>query len=99
MQKSPLLNYRKKCKKSCFIEDESLEYEFLSGLWISGELPLVEKYTNNDKNFIGKTLVTESREGVDRAEISSEGLKSNINSLYQSIITYTRESIDRSEKS
>ena len=49
----------------------------------------------NKMNAFGETLITRTREGIDRTERSG----SSDNLLFQTITTFTRESIDRSEKS
>lgn len=97
-QRSPLLNYRIACNKNDYVEEEQLSYDVASGLWVDNNgSPLVKKYVvSQDDVKIGETLITKTREGIDRSEVAS-----NFNCLNfgQTIITTTRESIDRSENS
>lgn len=98
-QESPLLRYRIKCDSNETDELLNKRYDFKSGLWIDelGE-PLIKKYVES----IGlsrscETLITETREGIDRSE-SSRNIENNVSFSDETLITATREGIDRSEK-
>lgn len=96
-QKSPLLKYRIECGCNETAESSNKSYDFVSGLWVdeSGE-PLIRKYVESSSlSGRAETLITKTREGIDRSERSSN----DDNLVFQTINTFTRESIDRSEKS
>ena len=100
-QKSPLLNYRIKCDNTESILDVGMNYDMTLGLWIddAGE-PIIKKYTSqNELNAMaGETLITKTREGIDRSEGSNIRFdKKVIKSFDETIVTATREGIDRSE--
>lgn len=108
-QKNPLLNYRIKCNAEECRNVEEISYDFTTGLWKDelGE-PIIKRYINDSKLYgQGETLITESREGVDRSEMSNiqigyqqENNNNNkLTALGESLITRTRESVDRSENS
>ncbi|HBN06766.1 hypothetical protein PQ744_12410 [Thermoanaerobacterium thermosaccharolyticum] len=98
-QKSPLLKYRIECNCNETAESFSKSYDFVSGLWIdeSGE-PLIRKYIESS-NFSGRTetLITKTREGIDRSE-RSRIIEDNLSFSDETLITATREGIDRAEK-
>lgn len=100
-QKSPLLNYRIDCNKNDFIDDEQIHYDFALGLWLdnTGE-PLVKNYIISQSHAkLCESLLTKTRESIDRSEISNDDSNKEIKNFGQSIITRTRESIDKSESS
>lgn len=99
-QRSPLLNYRIQCFGSDDLEDKHIKYDFETGLWVdeAGE-PLIKKYIDS-RNFTerAETLITKTREGIDRSE-GSNFYENDISNIGKTTITETRESIDRSENS
>lgn len=100
-QKSPLLNYRIKCNKNDFIEDKQIHYDFALGLWLdnTGE-PLIKNYIKSQSQTkFCESLITNTRESIDRSEVSNNDCNKVIKNFGQSIITRTRESIDKSETS
>lgn len=99
-QRSPLLNYRIQCFGSDNLEDKHIKYDFETGLWIdeAGE-PLIKKYiASRDFTERDQTLITKTREGIDRSE-GSNYCENAISNIGKTTITETRESIDRSENS
>ena len=100
-QRSPLLNYRIQCSGSDdYLDDKHINYDFDTGLWVdeAGE-PLIKKYiVFRDFTERGETLITKTREGIDRSE-SSNYCENAISNIGKTTITETRESIDRSENS
>lgn len=107
-QKNPLLNYRKKCNPEDNKNYDKISYDFKSGLWKNelGE-PIIEKYIDNSELKVCQgTLITESREGIDRSEISnledgyqeSDNIRKELTLTGQTLITRTREGIDRSSE-
>jgi hypothetical protein len=100
-QRSPLLNYRIDCDIKDIIYDEQNHYDFALGLWLNkaGE-PLIKNYilSQSDAKFC-ESLLTKTRESIDRSEVSNNDCNKEIKNFGQSIITRTRESIDKSETS
>lgn len=99
-QRNPLLNYRIQCFGGDDLEDKNIKYDFEKGLWIDEtEEPLIKKYIGS-RSFSERdeTLLTKTREGIDRSE-SSNYNENIISSIGRTTITETRESIDRSENS
>ncbi|KYH30456.1 hypothetical protein CLTEP_26490 [Clostridium tepidiprofundi DSM 19306] len=98
MQKSPLLYYRMECEKGDSTNFQEVDYDFISGLWNINGQPLIKKYIEN-KGIEEKcqTLITETRESIDRSEGSCYDMQSL--EIDKTTITATREGIDRSEQS
>lgn len=107
-QENPLISYRIKCNAQESKNIEDIFYDFKSGLWKDKDgQPIIKKYmTNNDLKGCQETLITESREGVDRSEISDfqemdkdiENMKKTLNLCGETLITRTREGIDRASE-
>lgn len=100
-QKSPLLNYRIQCFDSHDLEDKHIKYDFEAGLWVddTGE-PIIKKYiVSRDSTERGETLITKTREGIDRSENSLAYENEEVKMLGETLITRTREGVDRSEGS
>lgn len=98
-QKSPLLKYRIECDCNETAELPNKSYDFISGLWVdeSGE-PLIRKYVESSSlSGRAETLITKTREGIDRSE-RSRSIENNLSFSDKTLITETREGIDRSEK-
>jgi hypothetical protein len=98
-QKSPLLKYRIECGCNETAESSNKSYDFVSGLWVdeSGE-PLIRKYVESSSlSGRAETLITKTREGIDRSE-RSRSIENNLSFSDNTLITATREGIDRSEK-
>lgn len=72
-QKSPLLSFRVECRDSLATDNTKVEYNFEKGLWIDiSGVPLIEKFINDqDILYATETLITETRESIDRSEGSS----------------------------
>ncbi|SHJ33799.1 hypothetical protein [Lutispora thermophila] len=98
-QKSPLLKYRIECDCNETAELPNKSYDFVSGLWVdeSGE-PFIRKYIESS-SLSGRTetLITKTREGIDRSE-RSRGIENNLSFADKTLITETKEGIDKSEK-
>ncbi|AOY74994.1 hypothetical protein [Clostridium formicaceticum] len=98
-QRSPLLQYRTKCNTNEGVEFENIKYDFSTGLWMdeSGQ-PLIKKYITSTQysNECQETLITRTREGIDRSEASSYN-ESNQFFVDKTLITESREGIDRAE--
>lgn len=107
-QKNPLLNYKIRCDVKEDKSAEQISYDLTDGLWKNqfGE-PIIKKFIDDCKlNASGETLLTKTREGIDRSEGSNIMLeyqqnddKKLINSIGETIITATREGVDRAENS
>ena len=100
-QISPLLHYRLKCDTQGATLSNERNYDILSGLWLDTEgEPLIKKFINNISTDIkDETLLTKTREGIDRSEASCSVIDKNaLQFNEQTLLTETRESIDRSEK-
>lgn len=108
-QKNPLLNYRMRCNVEESTNVEKISYDFTSGLWKNelGE-PIIKKYINNHElKGQGETLITETRESIDRSEGSSIDIayqqkysdEKIMNAVGETVITATREGVDRAENS
>ena len=103
-QKSPLLYYRIKCNSEPTVNEDT-NYDIALGVWIdkSGE-PIIKKYMERQLVEVrGETLITETREGIDRSEKSCTDESHNndantIGALGETLITRTRESVDRTER-
>lgn len=96
-QASLLLSYRTLCNTTSKSKNDEIYYDITMGLWIdkTGE-PLIKSYFQTNRI---ETLLTETREGIDRSELSN--IDNNEKELYfldNTVLTFTRESIDRSEK-
>lgn len=72
-QQSILLQFRAE-QKNAVIEKEEKEniYTYESGLWENiNQEPLIEKMINGEDLEFGETLISETREGIDRSEGSN----------------------------
>lgn len=98
IQRNPLLQYRIKCISNKEQEITETNYDFLSGLWIDESgVPVIKKYiTSECLNECEETLITKTREGIDRSEASSHN-ESDFLLADKTLITETREGIDRAE--
>lgn len=97
-QKSPLLSFRVECRDNLPTDNTKIEYNFEKGLWIDiSGVPIIEKFINDqDVLYATETLITETRESIDRSEGSNID-EFNFFDNGSTLITATRESVDRSE--
>lgn len=93
MQKAILLKFKRKAKRSINNDNYDIKYDYKLGVYIDQNLePIISKYCRY--NNIGRTLLTETREGIDQSENSELYY-----GLGETLITKSREGIDTSEVS
>jgi len=107
-QKNPLLNYKVKCDVKEGVSTEKMSYDLKEGLWKNEfGVPIIKKFIEDCKlDASGETLITKTREGIDRSEGSSANdeyqqndNKKILSLVGETVITETREGVDRSENS
>ena len=98
-QKSPLLKYRIECDCNETANHPIKVMTLYQGYGLMNqESRLIRKYIESS-SLSGRTetLITKTREGIDRSE-RSRGIENNLSFADKTLITETREGIDRSEK-
>lgn len=72
-QQSILLEFRTEQKNEAMEKDRQKNiYAYKSGLWENiNQEPMIEKMIHGEDSGLGETLITETREGIDRSEGSN----------------------------
>ena len=92
MQTAVILKFKQKTKQNKKNNDSYIKYDYKLGVYVdSNSVPIINKYCKNSS--IGRTLLTETREGIDQCE------NSEIYGIGETLITRSREGIDTSEVS
>lgn len=70
LQESLLLNYKIRITETKELPSQ-IKYDYIKGIWeIEKETPFVNQMFNNQSDNYGASLVTATREGIDRSERS-----------------------------
>ncbi len=93
MQEAIILKFKRRAKQNQKNYNYDIKYDYKLGVYTdNNSVPIIDKYCEQNSS-IGRTLLTETREGIDQCE------NSEINCIGETLITRSREGIDTSEVS